>query len=192
LKALRREFWAEAEKQLSTLDVEEMKNKACTRFKEALAALQGTQEAVVPEGFEIPAFISETDLPLWENKIAEAVRSGTTSFRCGSLHALSLLEKYTNLSLAGIFPLSITNSQCAALLKEQGFSSAAVSPELPEKTFPALLEHSPLPLFHDKSPVPLLVSRTVLKPEGLWKERSGMKLLLAFDSEEKLWKLWKK
>ena len=66
------------------------------------------------------------------------------------------------------------------------------APELPEKTFPALLRHSSLPLFHDKAPVPLLVSRTVLKPEGFWKERSGMKLLLDFDPQEKLWKLWKK
>ena len=192
LKALRREFWEAAEKQLSTLDMEEIKDKAYARFKEAYGIQQGTPEIPAPEGFEIPAFISETDLPEWEKKIAQAVRSGTVSFRCGSLHALSLLENYENLSLSGIFPLSVTNSQCAALLKEKGFSSAAISPELPEKTFPELLQHSPLPLFHDKAPVPLLVSRTVLKPEGLWKERSGMKLLLDFDPQEKLWKLWKK
>ena len=67
-----------------------------------------------------------------------------------------------------------------------------MSPEVPEKTLPELLNHAPLPLYHAKEPVPLLVSRTKLFPEGEWRERTGIELRLAFDKQEKLWKLWKK
>ncbi|MBE6385276.1 MAG: hypothetical protein E7048_06400 [Lentisphaerae bacterium] len=193
LKEIRRNFWQDAEKALKEADFASLKKRALDSFINALETEKGSPEIPEPQAaFEIPGFISESDLPEWEQKIARAAKSGVRFFRAGGIHALTLLKNIPEAQLTGVFPLSVTNSQCAALLKENGFISAAFSPELPPKTIPELLSRSPLPLYRTTAPVPLLVSRTKLAPEGIWQERSGTKLLLAFDSEEKLWKLWKK
>ena len=193
LKTLRREFWAAAEKALAALDVEKDKTAQLDLFKKELEKVSEKGELIsCEEGFEIPGFIAEKDLPEWEKRIAKAYREGVRTFRAGSLHALTLLKNYPDVRLSGFFPLSVTNSQCAALLKENRFSSAALSPEVPEKTLTELLRRSELPLYRDGAPVPLLVSRAEMAPAGIWQERSGIELLLKFDPSEKLWKLWKK
>lgn len=193
LKTLRREFWEAAGAALAALDVEKEKTAALENFKKEHEALSEKGELISPEaGFEIPGFIAEKDLPEWEKRIAGAYREGVRTFRAGSLHALALLKNYPDVRLSGFFPLSVTNSQCAALLKENRFSSAALSPEVPEKTLTELLRRSSLPLYRDLAPVPLLVSRAEMGPAGVWQEHSGMELLLKFDTAEKLWKLWKK
>jgi hypothetical protein len=174
-------------------DFASLKKRTLDSFINALEAEKGSTEIPEPpQTFEIPGFISESDLPEWEQKISRAAKSGIRFFRAGGIHALTLLKNIPEAQLTGVFPLSVTNSQCAALLKENGFVSAAFSPELPPKTIPELLSRSPLPLYRTSAPVPLLVSRTKLAPEGIWQERSGTKLRLDFDPEEKLWKLWHK
>ena len=194
LKTLRRSFWEEAAEALKDYDPNGEKKKLFAEFSAALKEKQEKADLVSePENvFEIPGFISESDLPLWEKKIADALSKGVTHFTVCAFHALELLKNAPGITLTGQFPISVTNSQCAALLKALNFSSAALSPEVPEKTLPQLLEHAPLPLFKAKAPVPLLVSRAKLAPEGDWQERSGAVLHLSFDRNEKLWKLWKK
>ena len=105
---------------------------------------------------------------------------------------MELLKNAPGITLESAFPLSVTNSRCAALLKAKGFSAGALSPEVPEQTLPLLLSRTLLDLYRPKEDVPLLVSRAELKPEGIWHERSGTALRVAFDPVEKLWKLWKK
>lgn len=193
LKELRREFWSVAEEALKSFDAEETAREQLKAF----LADRPTAENVVPASeepcdLEIPGFISESDLPLWKKKIADALRQGAKVFRVGGFHGIELLKDHPGVTLTSAFPLSVTNSQCAALLKEENISGAALSPEVPEKTLPELLNHAPLPLYHAREPVPLLVSRTKLFPEGEWRERTGIGLRLAFDKQEKLWKLWKK
>ena len=195
LKSLRREFWNEAQHVLTAIDFEELKQASLTGFQNDFRKnplLPRTLVSPPDPGFTIPGFIGEEDLPVWKKKIDRAVREGITLFRAGGFHALTLLKDHPHVRLTGAFPLSVTNSQCAQLLKENRFSGAAISPEVPEKTLQELLTHTPLPLHRDPAPVPLLVSRAETAPEGIWKERSGMELLLRFDPDEKLWKLWKK
>ena len=195
LKGLRREFWDKAQHALDTIDFDAVKQASFDLFKQDFQNVPGDTAPLIspPEPlFEIPGFICEDELPAWQKKIDRAVKEGVTLFHTGGLHALTLLKAHPHVRLTGRFPLSVTNSQCAMLLKENGFSSAALSPEVPEKTLQELLAHSRLPLYRDPAPVPLLVSRAETAPEGIWKERSGMELLLRFDPREKLWKLWKK
>ena len=193
LKSLRRSFWEEAAKHLQKFDPEAESKAQFAEFSKDLHSQNSMGSLIdMPEDeFEIPGFISESDLPLWEKKIADALKKGCRHFKAGGFHALTLLKKHSDFTLSSTFPISVTNSQCAALLKESGFTAAAVSPELPEKVLPDLLSRSPLSLYRS-APVPLLASRAKLAPEGIWKERSGHELLLEFDPEEKLWKLWKK
>ena len=193
LKSLRRSFWEEAAKYLQQYDPEAGKKVEFEKFTDSLQSTNAASALIEePEDeIEIPGFISESDLPLWEKKISDAFENGCRRFKAGGLHALTLLKKYSDFTLSSTFPISVTNSQCAALLKESGFTAGAISPEVPEKVLPELLKRSSLPLF-PSAPVPLLASRTRLSPEGIWKERSGHELRLEFDPVEKLWKLWKK
>ena len=195
LKNLRRAFWEQAEEALKNFDLDGEKKALLAKFRNDLEKFPEESSPLLedaPCDLEIPGFISETDLPLWEKKIADALKSGKSRFKAGGFHAIELLKKSSGITLASSFPISVTNSQCAALLKELHFTSGALSPELPEKTLPLLLKRSPLPLFKANAPVPLLVSRARLAPEGKWLERSGVELRLDFDKNEKLWKLWKK
>lgn len=194
LKNLRRAFWEKALEALKGYDPDNEKKALFEKFSAALAE-NGSKKEMIPEppyDLEIPGFISESDLPLWEKKISAAFAGGCRHFKAGGFHALELLKDLPDVTLTAAFPISVTNSQCAELLRESGFSAAALSPELPEQTLPRLLEHSVLPLFKSADPVPLLVSRAKLAPEGEWVERSGVQLFLAFDDKEKIWKLWKK
>ena len=193
LKNLRRAFWEKAAEALKEYDPDSEKKALFEKFSASLTE-SGSQKDIIPEppcDFEIPGFISESDLPLWEKKIASQLAKGCCHFKAGGFHALELLKHVSEKHLTAAFPISVTNSQCAALLHESGFSAAALSPELPEQTLPLLLKRSELPLFKSSAPVPLLVSRAKLAPEGKWVERSGTQLRLAFDEKEKLWKLWK-
>jgi putative protease len=194
LKSLRRSFWEEAAGVLKNYDPDGEKKRL---FAEFSASLNEKKEngSLVPEvenSFEIPGFISESDLPLWEKKVADALKQGVRRFKAGGFHALELLKNAPQITLTSAFPISVTNSQCAALLKELNFSAGAISPEVPEKTLSQLLSRSPLGLFKPAEKVPLLVSRAKIAPSGIWKERTGAELRLDFDDREKLWKLWKK
>lgn len=194
LKSLRRAFWETAAQALKNFDPDAEKEKLLKAFTDSLAPedLPGALLSESEDVFEIPGFISETDLPEWEKKIAQELKKGRRKFRAGGFHALELLKNAPGITLESAFPLSVTNSRCAALLKEKGFSAGALSPEVPEQTLPLLLSRTLLDLYRPKEDVPLLVSRAKLKPEGIWHERSGTALRVAFDPVEKLWKLRKK
>ena len=190
LKELRREFWTCALEALKTVDVKQAAKEAIRAFAASLAPSLSGPLPELTGAFEIPAFIAEAELPLWKRKIDAACKRGVRTFRIGGFHALKLLEGVPEPVIAGVFPLSVTNSQCAALFRKLGFSCAALSPELPERSTALLRERSVLPLFPD-APPPLLVSRAVISPEGVWRDRSGVELRLDFDPVEKLWKLRK-
>ena len=190
LKGLRREFWACALGALKEVDVKQAAAEAVRAFAASLVPGAPGPLPDLAGAFEIPAFIAEEDLPFWKRKIDSALRQGVRVFRIGGFHALKLLEGAPKCVIAGVFPLSVTNSRCAALFRELGFACAALSPELPERSAALLRERSDLPLFPDVPP-PLLVSRAVISPEGVWHDRSGVELRLGFDPVEKLWKLRK-
>ena len=192
LKELRREFWARALEALKALDVTHVAADAVRAFAASLAPAPGGPGPLpdLTDAFEIPGFIAEEELPLWKRKIDAACRQKVRTFRIGGFHALKLLEGVPGPVIAGVFPLSVTNSRCAALFRELGFACAALSPELPERSAALLRERSDLPLFSD-APPPLLVSRAVISPPGVWRDRSGVELRLDFDPAEKLWKLRK-
>ena len=191
LKGLRREFWTCALEALKALDVGRAGTEALRAFAASLVPAAPGPLPELTGAFEIPGFIAEEDLPFWKKKIDSAARQGVRAFRIGGFHALKLLEGVPGpVVIAGVFPLSVTNSRCAALFRELGFACAALSPELPERSAALLRERSVLPLFAD-APPPLLVSRAVISPEGVWRDRSGVELRLDFDPAEKLWKLRK-
>ena len=190
LKELRREFWTCALEELKTLDVKQAAAEAVRAFTASLVPGLPGPLPDLTGAFGIPGFIAEEELPVWKKKIDSARKQGVRTFRIGGFHALKLLEGVPEPIIAGVFPLSVTNSRCAALFRELGFACAALSPELPERSAALLRERSALPLFTD-APPPLLVSRAVISPEGVWRDRSGAGLRLDFDPVEKLWKLRK-
>ena len=191
LKNLRREFWASAAEALNAADLGKKVRDSVAAFAASLKPETPGAPPDLEGAFRIPGFIAEADLDLWKKKIASAAARGEKRFLIGGFHALKLLEGLPGAVIAGVFPLSVTNSRCAALFRDLGFSCAALSPELPERSAALLKERSALPLFRDALP-PLLVSRAEITPAGVWRDRSGTELSLGFDPEEKLWKLRKK
>lgn len=192
LKSLRREFWECASPYLDSIDPGSETRRTTENFINSRSVNCETPQGSPEFEFEIPGFIAESDLPRWQKAVADAIAEGKKIFRAGGFHALKMLQKFPGITVKTAFPLSVTNSQCAALLAELEVSAAAISPEVPEKSLEQLRKCSILPLYHDPVKVPLLVSRAELLPAGVWRDRSGSELLLKFDNVENLWKLYKK
>lgn len=123
-------------------------------------------------GFEIPAFIPETHLEEYRRKITAAYTNGERIFFVTHWHGFELLRDLPDCRIFTRFPFPVTNSPAAHLAGELGAAAAGIAPETPAETTEQLINGSPIPLFKEKIPVPMLVTRLPLPP-GKWLDRDG-------------------
>lgn len=175
-RELRRSFWEWAAGRLAGRELHPEIPAALEKFRalrrnppkppESLPLEQNMAE------LRIPAFLPEGELPKWRERISQAYDAGVRRFRIGGIHGLELLRPFAGVEIIAEFPLPVTNSLAALLLREEGVCAAEPFAELDRRSLSALRTASPLPLLRCSGPVPLLVTRAVL-PAGEWRDERG-------------------
>ena len=175
-RELRRNFWEWAAARLAGRELHPEIPAALERFRvfrrnppkppESLPLEQDMAE------LRIPAFLPEGELPKWRERISQAYDTGVRRFRIGGIHGLELLRPFAGVEIIAEFPLPVTNSLAALLLREEGVCAAEPFAELDRRSLSALRTASPLPLLRCPGQVPLLVTRAVL-PAGEWRDERG-------------------
>ncbi|MBE6369756.1 MAG: U32 family peptidase [Lentisphaerae bacterium] len=141
----------------------------------------------------ISGFIAEGDLPRWYEKLKRAKAAGQKHFAVGGLHGIMLLKEVfgslEKLYINAVYPLAVSNSAAARLLKQ--FQLDALEPwvELPQDEVEKLQAHSPLPLTEPPPDRELLVTRLPLKFKRLL-DKNGSAYRVVFDPAEKLTRIY--
>ena len=160
LKNLRRSFWEFFAPHLAQLDmVPEHPQKMEAFYREANNPAQLKEISEPEKILEIPPFIPENELNMWDKKIAEAYSTGIRDFAVTHWHGFELLKKLTDIRIFVRYPFHLSNSFAVKLAHSLGAVSGETSPEMPAAAREILLRHSLLPLTSTDEPYPLLVTR---------------------------------
>ena len=175
-RELRRSFWEWAAGRLAGRELHPEIPAALEKFRALRRNPPKPPESLPLEQdmaeLRIPAFLPEGELPKWRERISQAYDAGVRRFRIGGIHGLELLRPFAGVEIIAEFPLPVTNSLAALLLREEGVCAAEPFAELDRRSLSALRTASPLPLLRCSGPVPLLVTRAVL-PAGEWRDERG-------------------
>lgn len=175
-RELRRSFWEWAAGRLAGRELHPEIPAALEKFRALRRNPPKPPESLPLEQdmaeLRIPAFLPEGELPKWRERISQAYDAGIRRFRIGGIHGLELLRPFAGVEIIAEFPLPVTNSLAALLLREEGVCAAEPFAELDRRSLSALRTASPLPLLRCSGPVPLLVTRAVL-PAGEWRDERG-------------------
>ena len=175
-RELRRSFWEWAAGRLAGRELHPEIPAALEKFRALRRNSPKPPESLPLEQdmaeLRIPAFLPEGELPKWRERISQAYDAGIRRFRIGGIHGLELLRPFAGVEIIAEFPLPVTNSLAALLLREKGVCAAEPFAELDRRSLSALRTASPLPLLRCSGPVPLLVTRAVL-PAGEWRDERG-------------------
>lgn len=186
-RELRRNFWEWAAARLAGRELHPEIPAALERFRVFRRNPPKPQEPLPRENetaeLRIPAFLPEGELPKWRERIQLAYDAGGRRFRIGGIHGLELLRPFAGIEIIAEFPLPVTNSLAAQLLREEGVCAAEPFAELDRQSLAALRTASPLPLSRCAGPVPLLVTRAVLPARGEWRDERGRRYRVAPDPE---------
>lgn len=176
-KQLRREFWNWAAARLRPDSIRDAGVGAMARFyfdyRKRPGGEAGVSPAVPGDGiFQVPAFLPEGELAKTAAAIREAYRRGVRRFRIGGLHAFELLRGLEDLEIETEFPLPVSNSLAAELLRDLGVCRVEAEPELDAAALAEFCGRSPLPVTERARETPLLVTRLPL-PAGEWRDGRG-------------------
>lgn len=175
-RELRRSFWEWAAGRLAGRELHPEIPAALEKFRALRRNPPKPPESLPLEQdmaeLRIPAFLPEGELPKWRERISQAYDAGIRRFRIGGIHGLELLRPFAGVEIIAEFPLPVTNSLAALLLREEGVCAAEPFAELDHRSLSALRTASPLPLLRCSGAVPLLVTRAVL-PAGEWRDERG-------------------
>ncbi len=175
-RELRRSFWEWAAGRLAGRELHPEIPAALEKFRALRRNPPKPPESLPLEQdmaeLRIPAFLPEGELPKWRERISQAYDAGIRRFRIGGIHGLELLRPFAGVEIIAEFPLPVTNSLAALLLREERVCAAEPFAELDRRSLSALRTASPLPLLRCSGPVPLLVTRAVL-PAGEWRDERG-------------------
>ena len=190
LKELRRRFWEAALPRLDPDTAKRAAAAALSDFYRRWRAAEGASEIDDPRAgaLTIPAFVPESEVARWREKIRRRWERGERRFVATGLHALELLRELPGCEIIAAFPLPASNSEAVRLLAECGCTAAEMEPEMEAAAERDLLAKSPLPLYRGGDP-PLLVTRLDLAP-GAWRDARGAAFRVEADPTEKTAKLY--
>ncbi len=194
VKALRRKFWA-AFKEAVPAGLADRSAGVLSRFCQ-LRPQPRPEVPVFPaewdtaERFVLPGFIAEADLPLWEKKLADAVRRGVRIAEVRGWHGFPMVKPYPQLKIISGEAFPLANSFGVRLLQELGAHACTIAPELDAEAAEMLRRDSGLPLQErGAEDLPLLVSRLPLHA-GTITDARGNHFTVRYDAKEKLSKLY--
>ncbi|MDD3153634.1 MAG: U32 family peptidase [Victivallaceae bacterium] len=172
LKKLRREFWLAAAEALQQLP------EGGGREKVEIALFWNQRKVfsgAVPqekEFFPTASFVPEGELAAEEQRLSDAYSGGVRKFAVRNLGALESLRNYPDVTILTRFPVPVTNSFAAELLREWKVCAVEAEPELSLAAEEALREHSPVAVLkRDRHPV-LLATRLPIACKKLSDGRS--------------------
>lgn len=189
-RELRRKFWEWAAPRLAGRELQPeipAALEAFRAFRRSAPECPGAfSESTAAAEFVIPAFLPEGELAAWRKRIVQAYDSGVRRFRIGGIHALELLRPFPEVEVIARFPLPVTSSLAAQLLRGEGVTAAEAFAELDRESLAALKARSPLPILRCTGPVPLLATRLELSAKGMWRDERGRRFRVERSSEEEL------
>ena len=165
LKDMRRVFWNYIKNNIPPFEnwFSKEKNALENYLNRAAASVCPAEIAAPQNAFVIPAFVAENDIAKVKKELDGYLKSGKRQVIVEAFHGFEMLKNApADTEIYVRFPLPVTNSFAADLMKELGAAAFAPEVELDKETRQKLYGLTELPHFCDDTPTPLLVTRTAL------------------------------
>ena len=192
LKEMRREFWNAVKLEMPPFrECFKHLEKQLDLFLQRRTPQTASPEVELPQdAFTIPAFIPENRLSAAAAELKKYFDSGKRAVAVSGFHGFDMLKNAPDdVKIYTVFPLPVTNSLAADVVKKLNAKAFEAEPELDEDSLGELLKNTGLPHFEVNSELPLLVSRAELD-RNRRHDGSGNTLVVKKDAVEGTCKLY--